>query len=122
MQDHSLSFAYEFGCGEDTRFSFVKCIINGTGTIYLGTTWGIFSRVVCSFCDLDGIINPSLDGSGDPSRRGTVWLGEYKCKGRGADLRRQVPWAISFRDEEPRPFLDRNFNRNFINGDRWLQL
>ncbi|KAF9617230.1 hypothetical protein IFM89_035112 [Coptis chinensis] len=49
---------------------------------------------------------------------GTVWLGEYKCKGRGADLRRQVPWAISFRDEEARPFLD----RNFINGDRWLQL
>ncbi|KAF9623771.1 hypothetical protein IFM89_005278 [Coptis chinensis] len=37
--------------------------------------------------------------------------GEYKCKGRGADLRRQVPWAISFRDEEARPFLDRNFNR-----------
>ncbi|KAF9618278.1 hypothetical protein IFM89_000913 [Coptis chinensis] len=53
---------------------------------------------------------------------GTVWLGEYKCKGRGADLRRQVPWAISFRDEEARPFMDRNFNMNFINEDRWLQL
>ncbi|KAF9620326.1 hypothetical protein IFM89_011061 [Coptis chinensis] len=53
---------------------------------------------------------------------GTVWLGEYKCKGRGADLRRQVPWAISFRNEEARPFLDMNFNMNFINEDRWLQL
>ncbi|KAF9603852.1 hypothetical protein IFM89_038035 [Coptis chinensis] len=102
---------------------FCKCTINKTETIYLGTAWGIFSRVVCSFCDLDGIINPSgwMDW-GDPSRIGTVWLGEYKCKGRGADLRRQVPWAISFRDEKARPFLDRNFNRNFINRDRWLQL
>ncbi|KAF9592643.1 hypothetical protein IFM89_016300 [Coptis chinensis] len=73
----------------------------------------VFFCKVYNKWDWDDILGNSL---------GTVWLREYKCKRKGADLRRQVPWAISFRDEEARPFLDRNFNRNFINEDRWLQL
>ncbi|KAF9613492.1 hypothetical protein IFM89_008339, partial [Coptis chinensis] len=79
-----------------------ECTLNstatGSGAIAAPHKSSAVERTqVCSFCDLDGIINPSswMDW-GDPSRRGTVWLGEYKCKGRGADLRRQVPWAISF--------------------------
>ncbi|KAF9588838.1 hypothetical protein IFM89_016450, partial [Coptis chinensis] len=115
----AIAASHRSSAVENTGFSFVKCTINGTGTIYLGRAWGRFSRVVYSFCDLDGIINPSgWTDWGDPSRRGTVWFGEYKCRGRGADLRRRVPWAKSFKDEEARPFLD----RNFINGDQWLRL
>ncbi|KAF9593069.1 hypothetical protein IFM89_020076, partial [Coptis chinensis] len=30
---------------------------------------------------------------------------EYKCKGRGDDLRRQVPWAISFRDFTKKKYI-----------------
>ncbi|KAF9614468.1 hypothetical protein IFM89_018715 [Coptis chinensis] len=119
MQDHSMRNARLIQQLQDQEQSqlcigvrlwrghkvFICKVYNKSGsTIYLGAAWGIFSRVVCSLRDLDGIINPSrgMDWR-DPSRRGTVWLGEYKCKRRGADLRRQVPWAISFIDEEARP-------------------
>ncbi|KAF5198003.1 Pectinesterase [Thalictrum thalictroides] len=104
---------------ENSGFSFVKCTVNGTGRVYLGRAWGKYSRTVYSFCNLDGIINPAgWSDWGDTSRRGTVWFGEYKCRGRGADLRRRVPWSKSFSSQEARPFL----NRNFIDGNQWLRL
>lgn len=45
-------------------------------------------------------------------------LGEYQCRGKGADRRNRVAWSKSFSYEEVRPFLD----VNFIGGDQWLRL
>ncbi|KAF8409715.1 hypothetical protein HHK36_005794 [Tetracentron sinense] len=104
---------------EDTGFSFVNCTVNGTGNIYLGRAWGRYSRAIYSYCNLDNIVTPSgWSDWGDPSRRRTVLLGEYQCKGKGANSSGRVPWSKSFSYEEARPFLD----RSFIYGDQWLRL
>ncbi|OVA20154.1 Pectinesterase [Macleaya cordata] len=104
---------------ENTGFSFVNCKVNGTGSIYLGRAWGRYSRAIYSYCDFDGIITPrGWSDWGDPSRRRTVWFGEYQCRGMGANLRRRVRWAKSFSYEQAKPFLD----MNFIDGDEWLRL
>lgn len=44
---------------ENTGFSFVNCVINGTGKIYLGRAWGRYSRIVYSYSSLEDIIVPS---------------------------------------------------------------
>ncbi|OWM81354.1 hypothetical protein CDL15_Pgr007392 [Punica granatum] len=44
---------------EDTGFSFVNCIINGTGSIFLGRAWGNYSTAVYSYCYFDNIITPA---------------------------------------------------------------
>jgi pectinesterase len=44
---------------EDTGFSFVGCVINGTGKILLGRAWGNYSRTIYSYCYLNDIIDPS---------------------------------------------------------------
>ncbi|XP_077212021.1 pectin lyase-like superfamily protein [Tasmannia lanceolata] len=104
---------------EDTGFSFLKCHLNGSGIFYLGRAWGRYSRVVYSYCHLEGIIIPEgWNDWGDPSRRGTVLFGEFMCKGRGASSKERVPWAKTLSYEEAKPFL----NRSFIDGDQWLRL
>ncbi|XP_058068865.1 pectinesterase QRT1 [Magnolia sinica] len=104
---------------ENSGFSFINCDLTGSGIIYLGRAWGKYARVVYSFCDLEGIIIPQgWSDWGDPSRRGTVLFGEFKCKGRGASSPGRVPWAKSLTYEEARPFLD----KKFIDGDQWLRL
>ncbi|XP_058209638.1 pectinesterase QRT1 [Rhododendron vialii] len=104
---------------DDTGFSFVNCTINGTGRVYLGRAWGTYSRAIYSYCDIDNIITPSgWNDWNQPSRQKTAVLGEYQCRGKGADRRNRVAWSKSFSYEEVRPFLD----VNFIGGDEWLRL
>ncbi|KAL5698604.1 pectinesterase [Ranunculus cassubicifolius] len=115
----AIAASHRSSAVENTGFSFVKCTVNGTGSVYLGRAWGKYSRIVYSLCTFDSIINPSgWTDWGDPSRRGTVSFGEYKCSGRGADPSRRVQWSKTFSNDEARPFLD----RKFINGDQWLRL
>lgn len=44
---------------DDTGFSFVGCVINGTGKILLGRAWGNYSRAIYSYSYFDNIIIPS---------------------------------------------------------------
>ncbi|KAK4753335.1 hypothetical protein SAY87_022133 [Trapa incisa] len=125
---------------ENTGFSFVKCVVNGTGSIFLGRAWGNYSTIVYSHCYFDNIIIPVGWSDWDQpykqkfqgivfisslKHRGrlmvenrTVVFGEYQCQGRGADMKGRVPWLKHFTDEEARPFLD----RKFIQGENWLRL
>ncbi|CAI0374063.1 unnamed protein product [Linum tenue] len=105
---------------EDSGFSFVGCLIKGTGKILLGRAWGNYSRVIYSYCNIQDMITP--EGWGDfnqPSRRETAVFGEYRCMGRGADTSRRVPWSktrLNF--QQVKPFLD----LRFIDGHQWLRL
>ncbi|KAF2305596.1 hypothetical protein GH714_006947 [Hevea brasiliensis] len=104
---------------DDTGFSFVGCVINGTGKVLLGRAWGNYSRAIYSFCNFDHIIIPAgWSDWNNPHRQKTVVFGEYECSGRGADIRGRVPWLKTFTYEEVKPFL----GMQFINGDQWLKL
>ncbi|KAJ7960914.1 Pectinesterase [Quillaja saponaria] len=104
---------------DDTGFSFVNCTITGSGSVFLGRAWGNYARTIYSYCHMENIITPQ--GWSDwnhPFRQKTVVFGEYQNRGSGADTRGRVQWSKSFRYEEVRPFLD----KQFINGDQWLRV
>ena len=47
----------------------------------------------------------------------TVYYGEYKCYGPGADNSRRVSWSHQLSDSEAQPFLE----IDYIDGGSWLQ-
>ncbi|KAH9804171.1 Pectinesterase QRT1 [Citrus sinensis] len=104
---------------DSSGFSFVNCVINGTGKIYLGRAWGNYSRIIYSYSYLEDIIYPT--GWSDwnmPYRDRTVVFGEYQCSGKGADRSHRPSWLKSLSYEEVQPFL----NVTFIDGKEWLRL
>lgn len=104
---------------EDTGFSFVSCIINGSGENFLGRAWGNYSRVTYSYCYIDNIISP--EGWSDwniAARQKTAVFGEYHCRGRGANRGGRAPWSKSLSDEEAKSFMD----MKFIDAEQWLKL
>ncbi|KAH7294618.1 hypothetical protein KP509_27G009900 [Ceratopteris richardii] len=99
-------------------FVFMSCTITGTGYVYLGRAWGSYSRVVFLYTYMNNIIVP--DGWydwGQPSRRGTVFYGQYKCSGPGSRRNRRVPWSHELSDAQAQPFLQ----LSFIGAGNWLQ-
>ena len=46
----------------------------------------------------------------------TVYYGEYKCSGPGANSTARVAWAHMMTDEEAEPFID----THYVDGDDWL--
>nr|XP_009411137.2 PREDICTED: pectinesterase QRT1 [Musa acuminata subsp. malaccensis] len=104
---------------DNSGFSFLECRLNGTGLLYLGRAWGRYARVVYSYCQLEGIILPEgWNDWGDPSRKSTVYFGQFNCKGDGANLQGRVSWARSLTYLEAKPFMD----RGYIDGELWLRL
>ncbi|KAJ7559439.1 hypothetical protein O6H91_04G085300 [Diphasiastrum complanatum] len=104
--------------GEDTGFSFVNCKITGSGTLYLGRAWGPYSRVVYSFTYMDNIITPGgWNDFGVANRQETVFYGQYKCSGPGADESNRVTWSHELTDAQAAPFQ----SISFIQGQQWLQ-
>ncbi|KAM6579355.1 hypothetical protein CsatA_003129 [Cannabis sativa] len=104
---------------ENTGFSFVNCMVRGTGNIYLGRAWGDYSRIIYAFCYFDKIItSPGWSDWDIPSRQKTAEFGEYHCRGAGADRKGRVPWMKSFNDEQIKPYI----STNYIDGQQWLRL
>ncbi|EXC28695.1 putative pectinesterase 53 [Morus notabilis] len=104
---------------EDTGFSFVNCKVTGSGALYLGRAWGPFSTVVFAYTYMDNIIIPKgWYNWGDPSREMTVFYGQYKCTGPGANFAGRVAWSRELTNEEVKPFI----SLSFIDGSEWIKL
>ena len=55
---------------DDTGFSFVRCVINGSGRVLLGRAWGTYSRTIYSYCYIEDMISPlGWSDWSDPSRQ-----------------------------------------------------
>ncbi|KAH9543531.1 hypothetical protein CY35_13G070300 [Sphagnum magellanicum] len=103
--------------GEDTGFSFVGCVVTGSGPIYLGRAWGPYSRVVFIRTYIEDLIIPAgWYDWGLSSRRKTVYYGQYKCSGPGANTKGRVNWSLELTDAQARPFK----TISFIDGASWL--
>ncbi|KAI8017759.1 putative pectinesterase 53 [Camellia lanceoleosa] len=102
---------------EKTGFSFVNCKVTGSGVHYLGRAWGTFSRVVFAYTYMDKIITSGgWCNWGDKNREKTVFYGQYKCMGPGADFEGRVSWSRELTLQEAKPFI----SLNFIDGYDWL--
>ncbi|KAF5733452.1 pectinesterase 53 [Tripterygium wilfordii] len=102
----------------ESGFSFKDCLVTGSGLIYLGRTWGDYSRVVFSYTFMDKIVLPKgwSEMGGHPKNHSTVYYGEYKCEGPGSNLTGRVPWSKNLTDAEAKPFI----GDYFVDGDTWL--
>lgn len=103
--------------GEDTGYAFLNCKITGSGSVYLGRAWGRYSRVVFAYTYMADIIFPQgWNNWNDPTRESTVFYGQYKCSGPGANVTGRVSWSHELSDQEAAPFL----STSFINGENWI--
>ncbi|MBA0846865.1 hypothetical protein Goshw_008637 [Gossypium schwendimanii] len=103
---------------ENTGYSFVHCTITGTAQgAYLGRAWKTSPKVVYAYTDMSEVINPEgWSHNLRPERAQTVFYGEYKNTGPGADQARRVPFAAQLTENVAQEFL----NLGFIEGSRWL--
>ncbi|KAE9446013.1 hypothetical protein C3L33_22047, partial [Rhododendron williamsianum] len=86
---------------EETGFSFVRCKVTGSGALYLGRAWGSFSRVVFAYTYMDKIITPKGWWNwGDKNREMTVFYGQFKCWGAGAEYGGRVSWSRELTRQE----------------------
>ncbi|CAN6463747.1 unnamed protein product [Victoria cruziana] len=53
---------------------------------------------------------------GDPRRQMTVFYGQYKCYGPGANFSGRVSWSKELTPQQAQPFL----SLSFIDGSEWL--
>eukprot|EP00250_Pteridium_aquilinum_P007993 c17590_g1_i1 orf=170-1282(-) len=103
---------------DNTGFVFMNCKVTGSGLVYLGRAMGPFSLIIFAYSYFDDIIDPRGwdDWDHDTSKDRTVYYGQYKCDGAGADESQRVGWSHELSDEEVSPYL----NTSFIDGSLWL--
>ncbi|BBN02934.1 pectinesterase [Marchantia polymorpha subsp. ruderalis] len=113
----SLSAQKRMSAEEETGYSFVDCTVKGTGYLYLSRAWGPYSRVVFIRTYFDPIIRPEgWYNWGVPGREKTVFYGEYKCYGPGANRKDREYWSYALTDSQVAPFL----TVDWVDGSDWI--
>ncbi|KAK5846445.1 pectinesterase PPME1-like [Gossypium arboreum] len=103
---------------DHTGFSFVQCKITGTAKgAYLGRAGKSSPRVVFAFTDMSNVVHPEgWSHNLTPERAQTLFYGEYKCSGLGADSAARVPYSSQLTETVALRFL----TLGFIDGSKWL--
>lgn len=113
----SLTAQKKMTKNENSGFSFVGGVVAGSGPIYLGRAWGQYSKVVFLYTDIQAPIRPEgWFNWADPAREKTVYYGQYRCYGKGADTSGRVSWSKDLTDEQAKPFL----SWDFVDGNEWI--
>ncbi|XP_021284377.1 putative pectinesterase 11 [Herrania umbratica] len=103
---------------EQTGFTFLGCKVTGVRTAVLGRPWGPYSRVVFALTYMSNVILPQgWDDWGDFAKQSTVFYGEYKCYGPGANTKKRVEWSQNLTSQEAELFL----TKNMIGGKSWIR-
>lgn len=115
---------------QSTGFVFQNCLINGTDEYmslyyknpkahknFLGRPWKEYSRTVFLDCTLEALILPNgwLPWSGDFALK-TLYYGEYRNTGAGANTAGRVSWSSQI----PAEHVNSYSVQNFIQGDQWI--
>ncbi|XP_077242289.1 pectinesterase 11 [Tasmannia lanceolata] len=117
-QDGAITAQGRISPTENTAFSFVDCKITGVGHALLGRPWKDYSRVVFARTYMSNVILPQgWDDWNDPARQRTVFYGQYRCYGPGANLSGRVGWSHELSSEEAAPFM----TKTMIDGLDWLR-
>ncbi|KAH7578655.1 hypothetical protein JRO89_XS01G0411200 [Xanthoceras sorbifolium] len=103
---------------EDCGFSFVHCQITGTGSgTYLGRAWMPSPRVVFSYTTMSSVVNPAgWSNNFQTEREKTVFFGEYKSSGPGANPATRAKFTKQLTEAQARPFMV----LGYIQGSKWL--
>ncbi|GBG84826.1 hypothetical protein CBR_g39202 [Chara braunii] len=101
-----------------TGFVFLRCKVNGNGLVYLGRPWGKAARTVFAYTYLSEVVQPAgwdTWGKTVPKKM-TVFYGEYKNTGPGAEISRRVKWSRQLTAAQAKQFL----TVDFIDGKSWI--
>ncbi|KAK8562957.1 hypothetical protein V6N13_018491 [Hibiscus sabdariffa] len=114
----SITAQHRVSPSENTGFTFLGCKVTGIGSAFLGRPWGDYSRVIFAQTYMSNVIIPQgWDDWQDQTKHSTVYYGEYKCYGPGADTSKRVQWSHRLSQQEAAPFL----TKNMIGGRGWLR-
>lgn len=104
---------------ENLGFSFVGCKISGLSKTTLGRPWSPYSRVIFALTHMSNVVAPQGwdDWGRSPDELSTVYFGQYRCWGPGADTSQRVKWARELTFQEAAPLM----TSGFIGGRYWLR-
>ncbi|MEO6730336.1 MAG: pectinesterase family protein [Ferruginibacter sp.] len=113
--------------GKKFGFVFIDCKImadSSVSKLYLGRPWRSFAKTVFIQCELPPVIAAAgWDNWNNPANEKTVFYGEYKSKGAGANSKNRVGWSKQLTDKEAKEYTLENIFLNCavaLNGD-WFQ-